>query len=126
MSETKMGDIIKTSLDGIKGFTDIENAIGAPIHTPSGVTVIPISKVAIGFATGGLDFGQKKLINNQNFGGGGGSGVSITPIAFLTVGKNAEVNLIPISQTSNASLDHALSLIEHSPEIIKKIKDVMS
>lgn len=121
-----MGDIIKTSLDGIKGFTDIENAIGSPIHTPSGVTVIPISKVTIGFATGGLDFGQKKLVSNQNFGGGGGSGVSITPIAFLTVGKNSEVNLIPISQTSNASIDHALSVIEHSPEIIRKIKDAMS
>lgn len=126
MSETKMSEIIKTSLEGIKDFTDMENAIGTPIQTPSGVTVIPVSKVSVGFATGGLDFGQKKLTSNKNFGGGGGTGVSITPVAFLTVGKNAEVNLIPISNSSQNGIDHALSVIEHSPEIIKRIKDVLS
>ena len=121
-----MSDIIKTSMEGIKYFTDAENAIGTPIQTPSGVTVIPISKVSVGFATGGLDYGAKKIISNQNFGGGGGTGVSITPIAFLTVGKNAEVNLIPVNTSSLNSLDHALSLIERSPEIIQKIKDALS
>lgn len=126
MSETKMSDIIKTSIDGIKNFTDAESAIGTPIHTPSGVTVIPISKVSIGFATGGIDFSTKKIINNQNFGGGGGTGVSITPMAFLTVGKNAEVNLIPINNFNDGGIDHALSVIEHSPEIIKKIKEALS
>lgn len=126
LSETKMSDIIKTSLEGIKDFTDIENAIGTPIQTPSGVTVIPISKVTIGFATGGLDFNAKKLISNQNFGGGGGTGVSITPVAFLTVGRNAEVNLVPVNGSSINGLDHALSLIERSPEIIQRIKDVLS
>lgn len=121
-----MGDIIKTSLDGIKSFTDMESAIGNPIQTPSGVTVIPVSKVSIGFATGGLDFGAKKIIRDQNFGGGGGTGVSITPMAFLTVGKNAEINLIPISGSSVNGIDHALTLIERSPEIIQKIKDTLT
>ena len=125
MSETKMGDIIKSSLDGIKGFTDIDGAIGAPIQTPSGVTVIPVSKVSVGFATGGVDYGAKKFSGAQNFGGGGGTGVSITPIAFLTVGKNAEINLIPISNSTNG-FDHALSVIERSPEIIQKIKDSLT
>lgn len=120
-----MSDMIKTSLEGIKKFTDMETAIGTPIHTPSGVTVIPVSKVSFGLATGGLDFGHKKIATNQNFGGGGGTGLSITPVAFLTVGKDAEVNLIPITQSSN-EVDHALSVIERSPEIIKKIKEVLS
>lgn len=120
-----MSDIIKSSLDGIKSFTDMESAVGAPIQTPSGVTVIPVSKVSIGFATGGLDYGTKKFASPQNFGGGGGTGVSITPIAFLTVGKNAEVNLIPISNSSNG-IDRALSIIERSPEIIEKIKDALT
>ena len=125
MSETKMSDIIKSSLDGIKSFTDMESAVGAPIQTPSGVTVIPVSKVSIGFATGGLDYGTKKFASAQNFGGGGGTGVSITPIAFLTVGKNAEVNLIPISN-SQSSVDRALSVIERSPEILEKIKAALT
>ncbi len=120
-----MSEIIKASLEGIRDFTDMENAIGTPIQTPSGVTVIPVSKVSVGFATGGLDYGQKRLISQQNFGGGGGTGVSITPIAFLTVGKNAEINLIPVSTAQKNSLDHALSVIERSPELIQKIKDVL-
>jgi len=98
MAETKMSDIIKTSLEGIKGLSEMETAIGRPIITSSGVTVIPVSKVSVGFLSGGLDFGPKKLINNQSFGGGGGSGVSITPVAFLTVSASAEINLVPISQ----------------------------
>ncbi len=125
MAETKMSEIIKASLDGIKDFTDMETAIGSPIHTPSGVTVIPVSKVSIGFATGGLDYGQKRL-SHGNFGGGGGTGVSITPLAFLTVGKNAEITLINISDNTNTNIDHALSVIERSPEIIAKIKDALS
>ena len=125
MSETKMSDIIRSSLDGIKNFTDMESSIGTPIETSSGVTVIPVSKVSIGFATGGLDYGAKKFTSSQNFGGGGGTGVSITPIAFLTVGKNAEVNLIPISNSASG-LDRALSVIERSPEIIEKIKDALT
>ena len=121
-----MSEIIKSSLNGIKDFTDMENAIGTPIQTPSGVTVIPVSRVSVGFATGGLDYGTKKLIGNQNFGGGGGTGVSITPIAFLTVNKNAEVNLIPIEATAKSGIDNAFSLIERTPEIIQKIKETLS
>lgn len=121
-----MSDIIKTSLEGIRSFTDTENAIGTPIQTPSGVTVIPISKVSIGFATGGIDYSTKKLLGNPNFGGGGGTGVSITPVAFLTVGKNAEINLIPVSTPAQSGIEQALSLIEKSPEIIQKIKDTLS
>jgi sporulation protein YtfJ len=126
MNENKMSDIIKTSLDGIKAVAGVESAIGSPINTPNGVTVIPVSKVSIGFATGGLDFGQKKLTSNQNFGGGGGTGVSITPLAFLTIDKDADVSIIPVSSGAPDKIDHAISLIEQSPEIIKKIRDALT
>lgn len=118
-----MSDIIRSSLEGVKNFTDMQTVIGNAIHTPSGVTVIPVSKVSVGFAGGGVDFGVKKLVGAQNFGSGSGSGVSITPVAFLTVGKDAEINLITINHDANKSIDKITSLIEHSPDIIKKIKN---
>lgn len=118
-----MSDIIRSSLEGVKNFTDMQTVIGNAIHTPSGVTVIPVSKVSVGFAGGGVDFGVKKLVGAQNFGSGSGSGVSITPVAFLTVGKDAEINLITINPDANKSIDKITSLIEHSPDIIKKIKN---
>ena len=125
MSENKVGDLIKSSLEGIKTFTDMENAIGDAIHTPSGVTVIPVSKVTLGFAGGGIDFGTKKLGGNQNFGSGSGTGISITPIAFLTIGKDADIKLIHINQSVDTSIESITSLIEHSPEILQKIKNVI-
>lgn len=125
MSENKMSDIIKASMDGIRSFTDMETAIGNAITTPSGVTVIPVSKISMGIATGGIDYGDKKAASSQNFGGGGGTGLSITPIAFLTVGRDAEINLIQINN-SQGEVDRIASLIEHSPEIIERIKGVLS
>ena len=125
MSENKMSDIIKASMDGIKSFTDMETVIGNAITTPSGVTVIPVSKVAMGIATGGIDYGGSRPESEQNFGGGGGTGLSITPVAFLTVGRDAEINLIHIN-SSGGDVDKIVSLIERAPEIIEKIKGVLS
>ena len=120
-----MGEIIKASLEGIKSFTDMETVIGGAINTPSGVTVIPVSKVSMGIATGGIDYGGQRQGATQNFGGGGGTGLSITPIAFLTIGSDEQVNLIHIKESSN-DIEKITSLIEHSPEIIEKIKSALS
>lgn len=119
-----MSDIIKASMDGIKSFTDMQTVIGNAITTPSGVTVVPVSKVSMGIATGGIDYGASRQ-SAQNFGGGGGTGLSITPIAFLTVGRDAEVNLISID-TSDSDIDKIAGLIEHSPQIIEKIRSALS
>lgn len=124
MADNKMSDIIKASLDGVKSFTDMDTVVGRVINTPAGVTVIPISKVSVGFAGGGLDYGGKKLTSAQNFGGGSGTGVSITPIAFLTVNRDSQVNLIPLANTAS-DIDRVAELIERSPEIIEKIKNAL-
>ena len=124
MYDNKMGDIIKASMEGVRSFTDMDTVIGYAINTPSGVTVIPISKVTMGIATGGVDYSNKRVSTGQNFGGGGGTGVSITPIAFLTVGRDAEVSIIHV-QNADSDIDKIASLIEHSPELIQKIKSAL-
>lgn len=123
MTENKMSEMIKASLDGIKDFTDVDTVFGKAITTPNGVTIIPVSKVSVGFATGGIDFQEKRPISPANFGGGSGTGVSITPVAFLTVGVNAEINLIQIGVDEKSPVDKVFSLIENSPKILEKIKD---
>ena len=126
MAENKMSDMIRASLDGIKDFTDVDTVFGKAVTTPSGVTVIPVSKISVGFATGGLDIPTKRTLAHTNFGGGSGTGVSITPVAFLTVGKNAEINLIHIGNPESNSIDRACDLIENTPAIIEKIKNTFS
>lgn len=126
MAENKMSEMIRASLDGIKDFTDVDTVFGKAVTTQSGVTVIPVSKISIGFATGGLDIPGKRQLSHNNFGGGSGTGVSITPVAFLTVGKNAEINLVQISENAGSTIDRACDLIENSPAIIDKIKKTFS
>ena len=126
MAETKMSDIIRTSLEGVKEFAEKDTFIGDVIVTPTGVSIIPVSRVNIGFATGGVDYAGKRISPGGNFGGGGGTGISITPIAFLTVTPDAKVNLIPVEESALPStVDRVADLIESTPRIIQKIKEAL-
>lgn len=124
--ENKMSEMIKSSLDGVRNITDSDMSIGNAIYTPSGVTLIPISKISIGIATGGVDYNTKRNQNAQNFGGGGTTGVSVTPIAFLTVDKNSKIDLISLAEKKDSDISKFTTLFERSPEIIEKIKKILS
>ena len=97
MAESKINDIIKVSLEKIKDIVGAETIIGSPIETAAGTTIIPVSKVAVGFASGGLDYDADKqdkdkkpsLLASASFSGGGGTGISVSPIGFLVVGTGA-------------------------------------
>ena len=119
-----ISEIIKESLNGIKSFADAQTVIGELITTPCGVTLIPISKLTVSFIGGGADYGQKRLTHGQSFGGGSGAGLSITPVAILTVSPDGSVTLLPINEKKQIT-DKLLSFIERSPDIIDKIKSVM-
>ena len=122
MSENKMSDIIRASLDGVKEFTDTDTVMGRPILTSGGVTVIPVSRISLALATGGADYSSRR--GGQNFGGGGGTGITITPVAFLTVDASSKINLIQINDTGK--VDRISSLIEKVPDIIDKFKGGMT
>ncbi len=129
MSENKLSDVIRTSLEKIKELADGETVLGDPITTPNGTLVIPVSKISVGFASGGLDYNGKSKTEErpQNFGGGGGTGLSVVPIAFLIVPLEGEVRLLPITSAAQVgTVDKVTALIERSPEILAKIKYVLS
>ncbi len=125
MAENQMSELIRTSLDGIRNFTGGDTCLGTPIETAAGVTVIPVSKVTVAFATGGVDYGGRRIVAPQNFGGGGGTGVTITPMAFLTVGADADIRLIPVADNGGGAVGKVADLIADAPDILKKIKDVL-
>ena len=134
MAENKLTEIISASLEQIKQVVDANTIIGNPITTPNGTTIIPVSKVTVGFASGGLDYlgkNMKKVADTApkpsalqtNFGGGGGTGVSVQPVGFLVVGPNGEVELLNVGvATPEADRIESISnLIEKSPDLISKI-----
>ena len=80
MSEKNLEGLLNVSLENIKGLVDSNSIIGSPITTPDGTTIIPVSKVSFGFASGGSDFPSASP--KEMFGGGSGGGVTIQPMAF--------------------------------------------
>ena len=116
MSDRPINNLMDTTLDKLKQMVDVNTVIGNPITTADGTTIIPVSKVIYGFASGGSEFNSKKEESKNLFGGGSGAGVTITPIAFISV-SNGEAKLLNISAYSDAQ-DRAIGSI---PEIIDKI-----
>ena len=117
-----MNDMISTSLSKIRELVDAQTVVGEPITTPSGTTIIPVSKVSIGYVTGGLDYSAKKAEEKgANFGGGGGTGVSVTPVGFLNISPDGKVDMITINATGGSSIDKVTGLVEKAPDILEKI-----
>lgn len=116
MAEHALSDVMKTTMEKLRSMVDVNTIIGDQITTPDGTTIIPISKVSFGFASGGSDFDSKK--EGVNFGGGSGAGVSITPEAFLVV-KDGEVKLIPMVAAPNTTVDRLVELV---PNVMDKIE----
>ncbi|MBE6586015.1 MAG: sporulation protein YtfJ [Ruminococcaceae bacterium] len=126
-SENKLQDIIQTSLQSIKTLIDANTIIGTPIIA-NGTTIIPVSKIAMGYATGGLDYNGKEEAPTkaQNFGAGGGTGLSIQPLGFLVINAEGKVDLINVGvKNPSDPIEQIADFIERSPEIIAKVKAIL-
>ena len=113
MSE-KINGIMGTTMDKIKEMVDVNTVIGDPIVSPDGTMIIPVSKVTCGFASGGTDLPTKTATNC--FGGGSGAGITIQPVAFLSIYKG-DVKLIQINKYDGAA-DRVVGMI---PELVDKV-----
>lgn len=109
--------LMGVSVEKIREMVDANTVIGTPMTLADGVTIIPVSKVSYGFASGGSDLPSKT--RNDMFGGGAGAGINITPVAFLTI-KDGEINLLPVVSKPD-TLDRLVSLV---PEAVNKISDL--
>lgn len=125
-SENKLQEVVQSTLAQIRNMIDANTVIGTPVETKSGTTIIPISKVALGFATGGIDYNDKNggaQGKPQNFGAGGGTGITVQPIGMLCVDKEGNVELINIGvKNPTDPMEQLSDIIDRSPEIIAKIK----
>ncbi len=115
MSE-KLPNMLENTIQKIREMVDVNSVIGAPISTPDGVTIIPVSKVSVGFGGGGSDFVNKSGGENP-FGGGVGGGVKVTPICFLIV-KDGNVRMMPVAAPANTTADRIVEMI---PDTLDKI-----
>lgn len=118
MSENSIKGIMDTTMDKLHAMVEADTIIGTPV-TVGNITLLPVSKVSFGLASGGSDFPSKT--QNGLFGGGGGAGVSITPVAFLAVnGEN--VRVLPVN-SETSGLDKAIDM---APELLDKVKTLFA
>lgn len=115
MSENNIKSIMDVTMDKLRALVDADVITGTPIEVGN-ITLIPVSRVSFGMATGGSDFPSK---NGQLFGGGGGAGVTVVPIAFMAICGN-DVKMMPV-YNEVSSLEKAMNL---APEIIEKAKEL--
>ena len=116
--EHPIGSLMDTTMEKIKEMIDVNTIIGEPITSPDGTLIIPVSKVSYGFAAGGSDLPTKKE-NKDCFGGGSGAGVTIQPVAFLTV-YQGDVRLVSVDREEGT----ADKLVNMIPDVLKKVKGV--
>lgn len=117
--EKSANGILKTTIEKVRDLVDVSTIIGEPINLPDGLTIIPVSKVTYGFASGGSDFPSKN--NVELFGGAGGAGITINPVAFLVI-KDGDVTIKHIVSNDNA-IERAVSLV---PEMFDKVTKLTS
>ena len=115
MADHPIEGMMDTTLEKIKQMVDVNSVVGDPITSPDGTVIVPISKISYGFASGGSDLPSKSP-EKQLFGGGTGAGVTIAPVAFLTI-SSGSVKLLRVDP-GNTSADR---IIELAPEMIDKV-----
>lgn len=110
--------LMKTAMESIKGMVDVNTVVGDPVQAQDGSVIVPISRVAFGFAAGGGEYavqGQPNAVGFP-FGGGSGAGVSVQPMGFLVVGQD-QIRMLPVD--GGQPIDR---LIDLAPQLIEKIR----
>ena len=131
MSDMPMKQMIEAALSKIREVVDVNTVIGEPIILPGDISVIPFSKVSVGFASGGTEFTGKnpRADGRANFAGGNGAGVSMTPLGFIVAEKGV-VRVIELGNPAtysapqdpvNRAIDGINGVIDKAPDLISKV-----
>ncbi len=135
-NEMPMKQMIESALSKIREVVDVNTVIGDPIVLSDDVSIVPFSKVSVGFASGGSEFGGKtpRPDGTPYFAGGNGAGVSMTPLGFIAVEKGV-VRVIELGNPAtysapqdpvNRAIDGINGVIDKTPDLVAKVMDVFS
>lgn len=132
--EVPFKQIIEAALSSVGTIADVNTVVGDPIIISDTVTIVPFSKVTVGFASGGSEFGKDLPAERRpNFGGANGAGVSVVPLGFIAI-ENGSVRLLDLgipesyfaaSDPVNRALDGINGVIEKAPALVAKIKELI-
>ncbi len=113
--KTQLNDLMRSAMEKVREMADTNAIVGQPITTPDGVTLIPISKVSMGFGCGGGDYGKAQL---RGFSGGSGAGVNIAPVAFLVI-KDGITRVLPVAVPPVSTVDRVVEMV---PDVLDRVE----
>ena len=102
MAQYELESLFSASMDGLKGMIDTETVVGKPIQSPDGTTIIPLTKMSVGYGMGGWNYdSSKNTTDSKNDGitAGAGGGVTVQPVGFLVI-SGGDVKVININSVT--------------------------
>ncbi len=117
MEDNRMNELMESAVSRIRELTDTNTIIGSPIVTPDGITVIPLSRVSFGFATGGTEGGR-----NVRFTGANGAGVKVEPVGFFVI-KDGNCRMISIAPPALTTMDRIVELV---PDVLDRVDGIIN
>ncbi len=120
MAEHPIQGLMKTAMESIKGMIDVNTIVGDAVETSDGTVIIPISRVAFGFAAGGGDYEAEEVKTDHPFGGASGAGISVKPVGFLVCSPTSGVRFMSVE--NNLFYDRLIDMV---PQVISKIESML-
>ena len=112
--KSPLRDVMNSTMEKVREMVDANNIVGAPITTPDGVTLIPVSRLSFGFGCGGGDYGKQP----DQMGAAAGAGVRVEPMAFLVV-KDGVTRMLPVAAPAITTVDRAIELV---PQVLDRVE----
>lgn len=117
MDNNPIGALMQNTMDSVKNILKVDTVVGDPIYTPDGITLVPISKISVGFGGGGIELTNKKNGEARPYGGGNATGVKIDPIGFLVI-KDGTVRMINVTPPASTTVDRIIDLV---PQVMDRV-----
>lgn len=122
MNNNPISELMQTTMDNVKKVLKVDTVVGDPIITPDGITLVPISKISLGFGGGGVEFNSKKAGEARPYGGGNATGVKIEPIGFLVI-KEGTVRMINVTPPASNTVDRIIDLV---PQVMDRVDNFIA
>jgi len=117
-----IGELMQTTMDNVKNILKVDTVVGDPIYTPDGITLVPISRISVGFGGGGIELNQKNANGNRPFGGGNATGVKIDPIGFLVI-KDGMIRMVNVTPPASNTVDRLIDLV---PQVMDRVDEFIA
>lgn len=117
MENNPISNLMQTTMENVKNMLKVDTVVGDPIVTPDGITLVPISRISVGFGGGGVEFGEKRPGGSRPYGGGNATGVKVEPIGFLVI-KDGTVRMIDVLPPASNTVDRIIDLV---PQVMDRV-----